>query len=119
MATRMEGDNIRYFCLSCRQHSQWRHKCMTSLAVNEIPCAVFDQRIKLWRDIIVAPRRPGLHTNDTHSLVLYFPGEPVIKLLWFGCQQCDIDSITYQASSDFMHMRLDSAHMRKIARRHH
>src|SRR5579859_4103051 len=119
MTTGMKGDNIGYFCPSCRQHSHRRYACMASLAMNKVPCTVFDQGKDPWRDIIIATRRPCFHANDAHSLVFDLSGELVIQLLWFGCQQCHTDSLAHQASSDFMHMRLDPPHMRKIAGGYH
>src|SRR5690348_13116096 len=116
MPSRMKRDNVRNLCLPCCQHRQWWHKCMTALAMDEVPSSMFDQGIDLWRNIIVALRRPCLHANDTHSFVLGLSGKPVETIFWLGRQQCDANSTAYQASSDFVHMRLDSPHIREIAR---
>ena len=39
--------------------------------------------------------------------------------MWHSCQKCDIDTITREAASDFMDMRLYTAYVRKIACSYH
>src|SRR5579863_520105 len=119
MAAGMKSDNVGDLCLPGCQHRQRRNKCVTSLTMDEVPLATFNQSIYFWRNVIIALRWPCLNANNAHPFDLGLPGKRFNALAWLSSQQRNADPITRQASSNFMHMRLDSSHVWKIARRYH
>src|SRR5947208_2191901 len=92
---------------------------MATLAMNEIPCARFDNRKHLWGDAVVTPCCPGPNTNNVHSLDHLLPGKWGREGIWHSCQKCHIDTITRKAASGFMDMRFNTTHTREVARSHH
>src|SRR6266568_228115 len=76
----MESDNIwdlRFF--SC-QHCQRWNECVAALAMNEIPCAIFDTRKYLRGDAVITLRGPGPDANDAHALNLFLLGRGVAEV---------------------------------------
>src|SRR5712691_3278066 len=81
----MKSDNVWDLCFFSREHCQRRNKGMTTLTVDEIPCAVFDNGIHLRRDVVVLLRRPGPNSHDAHAFDFILPGKWSSKVLWCGC----------------------------------
>src|SRR2546430_7069890 len=115
----MESDdigNLRFF--SC-QHCQWWNKCMATLAMNKIPCAMFDNRKHPRGDAVVALRGPGPNTNNAHPLNHFLFRQRSSRGMWYGCKNRDADSLTRETTSNFINMRFKPTNIREISRSHH
>src|SRR6266705_1719476 len=115
----MECDDIwclRFF--SC-QHCQRWNECVAALAMNEIPCAIFDTRKHLRGDAVVTLRGPGPHTNNAHSLDHFLFGQWSSLGMWHSCKNRDTDSSTRKTTSNFIDLRFNTTYIREISRSHH
>src|SRR6266700_5409678 len=115
----MESDNIwdlRFF--SC-QHSQWWNECMAALAMNEIPCAIFDNRKYLRSDAVVTPRGPGPNTNNAHSLDHFLLRQWSSQGIRYGCKNRNVDSPACKTAYNFIDVRFNTTHIREISRNYH
>src|SRR2546423_6160951 len=117
--TAMKRNHVWDLCFFGRKHRYWWNKCVIALAMDKIPLTMFDNGIHFRRDMVITLRRPGSNTNDTHSFDHHLLGKRSREGMWHSCQKCDIDTITREAASDFMDMRLYTADVRKIACSYH
>src|SRR6266568_2069481 len=90
----MESDDIGNLSFFSCQHCQWWNECMAALAMNQIPCAMFNTRKHLWGDAVVTLRGPGPYTDNAHSP-------------------------TRETTSNFIDMRFNTTHIREVSRSHH
>src|SRR2546425_9693530 len=115
----MESDDIGNLCLFSCQHCQRWHESMTSLAMNKIPCTIFDNRKYLRGNAVVTLRGPSPNTNNAHFLYHLLTRKWSSRGIWHSCKNRDADSSTRKTASNFIDVRFNTTHIREISRSDH
>src|SRR6266581_5066454 len=118
MTTSVEGHQVRCAGTPGRQHGYDRHRCMDSLAVDDIPLVALPHYGgDLWCEVVIPPARPGRNARhrDTVNdlLVRKSPGAVSSK---YGYREV----LTFgKATRDLVYVRLGSAMSWQVLRAHH
>ncbi len=116
MPPTVECDHVGDARAPGREHRDRRDEGVVALAMHDIPRAIGDGAGDSWCEVVVTPRGPGAHPPEADAV------EPLAGWSPTGAirrQDRDVGAGVRQPPRYLGHMRLDPAHVGKVARRDH
>ena len=116
IAAAVKRDDERHVGTSGGEHGQRRRQRVVSLHVNQVPIVVDDSPVEAGGRVDALVAQPGADADDLHAVALLGCGQVAG---WVGRQQRHIEARRSQPRQYLADVRLQPAHHRRGAGRHH